>query len=389
MVALLQTRTWRNLRAAARAYNLPFDNNDTRVQAGVRLRTWLLEHGHLQRAFRQLTDDELTALRDLQASGGQQRLTHFCQRYGIIRRYRPWRADSPRHPWKRPVSTAEKLWHLAMIEIERGASTVIRLPDEVAALLPPLPLPEPVQHPVDWRDGIESKSHSANFMRDLVAFVASFQSLRTPSRFGRWFSVQTLRAINQRLVLPDALHAIRSERHTHRLRWLHYVAHVAALLHDDTPTPAFSHWLASADPLAHVWSAIVDDLRHSSAHWLQFGFPVVSASALSAVLQLLDKLVSGASYRPRALWRTVRHRIDWRTFRWLLHGPLRWSGRVVLRDNIMILHAAALPASQPAHLEVYDQALIVQLPAFPHLQPLAHCWAWAHSDTPYTLRIDA
>ena len=145
MVALLAYRTWRTIRLASLAHGLKFDTTQTKQQGFERLRSVLLDDGRLRRAYQQLTEAEREPLIALQMAGGSMPRYQFEAQFGAIRRYRPWREDAPRHPWRRPVSAAEKLWQLALVEImpDQPHDRVV-LVDEVRSLLPPLPRPQPL-----------------------------------------------------------------------------------------------------------------------------------------------------------------------------------------------------------------------------------------------------
>lgn len=117
MVLLLANRTWREVRLTAHTHGLGFDTNQTK-QAGLGfVRAALLEDDYLARAYHRLTDAEREPLCALQIAGGQLPLPRFTAAFGTIRPYKPWANLAARFFWKRPVSIAEKLWHLGMVEI--------------------------------------------------------------------------------------------------------------------------------------------------------------------------------------------------------------------------------------------------------------------------------
>ncbi len=227
MTALLAHRTWYTIRSASLAYGMGFNTNLTREEGRQHVRQALLDGGRLRQAFRDLRPDEVEALVTLQAAGGSLPYLDFSAHFGGIRPYRPWRADSPQHPWKRPVSPAEKLWHLAFIEIVDGQVVIA---DEVLVLLPPLPIPRPLE--IDRSTQLEWQvAHSrAVCCRNVAALLSVAGQIKTLGK--QWLSRGSLARINERLHQPESLDGISTERQTGRLRFLHYLADVGGLLID-------------------------------------------------------------------------------------------------------------------------------------------------------------
>lgn len=175
MTILLANRTWYTIRLAALAHGLRFNTRQTREQGHDFLRRALIEGGGLAKAYHSLAQHEREPLLALQAAAGYLPLHEFTARFGGIRPYKPWRNGtslSDRQPWKRPISPAEKLWHLGLVEIVRGGRgrpDVVALPEEVADLLPPPPRPLP--HPSDVPAAARPPAREAA-LRDLAALVA-------------------------------------------------------------------------------------------------------------------------------------------------------------------------------------------------------------------------
>ena len=222
-INLLQNRTWRDLRVTARAYQLRFNNNFTRAEAAGFLHRMLIDEGWLRRAINRLSETEHEALMALKAQHGRIKRWRFTQAYGHIRRYRPWLPHALPHPWRRPVSTAEKLWFLGLIEVDKHQAVL--LPDAVSRLLPPVPHPQMAVWP-----GPTPDLDSGAIVRDVAALLGTL--LHAPVRLlhGRWLPPYTLKAINQRVSQPEDMTGIRSEFQCRRTRFLHYLARAAGLV---------------------------------------------------------------------------------------------------------------------------------------------------------------
>ncbi len=226
MLALLTHRTWRNLRLTAHAHGLSFHTKHSKTQVYARLYRSLVDDGVLRRRFKQLSVDERAALHALQAAGGTLAQHRFQKAFGTIRIYRPWRGDdTPKTPWKRPQSIAEKLWYLGFIEIVKGRPDHVSLPDEVLALLPPLPRLEaetPVVTPL-------TPSGADALCGDVALMLGALMFHDVCPLHGRWIPLRALRRINRHLRTSDDLNGVRSELQTGRLRFLHYLAECTGL----------------------------------------------------------------------------------------------------------------------------------------------------------------
>ncbi len=220
---LLARRTWRDLRATARMYRINFDNLWTREQALAGLRRALLDERHLEKALKCLSAEEREALMALKAHHGAMMRYEFSRAFGKIRPYRPWRDDAPPHPWRRPISIAEKLWYLGMIEVQDHQA--ILLPDSVATCLPEVPHPQTVM----W-EGDTPDLDPASVVRDVAALLGALLNMPVRPLHGRWLAPSAIKAINLRLAQPESLSQVRSEFQTERIRFLHYVAQAAGLL---------------------------------------------------------------------------------------------------------------------------------------------------------------
>lgn len=241
---MLERRSWRELRATAHAHGLRFNTNLDKETAHERLHRELVD-GQLRRSFRALTLHDRAALSALQAAEGTLYLHEFVGAFGEIRAYKPWREDAPIHPWRRPVSPAEKLWFLGFITIykgEDGRPRTVRAPADVLDLLPPLPRPRP------HFKCLPRPALSPDTLRvDLAALLGSLLIEPVKPRWHRWLPPWALKAINARLRVREEVDSMGSELQTGRLRFLHYLAEVGGLTGDQSgailPTTAAWAWL--------------------------------------------------------------------------------------------------------------------------------------------------
>ena len=373
MVALLAYRTWRTIRLASLAHGLKFDTRQTKQQGFERLRTVLLDDGRLRRAYQQLTEAEREPLIALQMAGGSMPRYQFEAQFGAIRRYRPWRDDAPRHPWRRPVSAAEKLWHLALVEIvpDQPQDRVV-LVDEVRALLPPLPRPQPLPSRV-----IEAAKPNprAVFCRELAAFLAGLLAGETRWLHGRWLSPRSMAAINRRMLVSET--TARSEIRAGRTRFLHYAAHVAGLIAPQMPTPAAWRWLESDQRWEVVAQAITHDLHSRHPLWDQYRLPEISADGWDALMAALAHFPPEQPCSVESLYAMVRFQLSRQTLTTLLNGELTWIGLLAVHEGAVVVIAPEIGDAQPARLVRHEQALYVDLPPLPDLRAFVEVSSWA------------
>lgn len=373
-VALLAGRTWRDLRLTARAYGLRFNNNWTKDEAFFALRRALLEEGRLRQALKRLDSREREALLALKAHGGRLVRYTFCQSYGAIRRYRPWRDDAPPHPWRRPISMAEKLWFLGLIEVDTHRAVL--LPDAVAALLPPVPHPQTVV----WDVRVDLDASAV--VRDVAALLGTL--LYRPVRLlhGRWLPPYTLKAINQRVSLPETLDGVRSEFQCGRTRFLHYLAEIAGLVSVQggvlLPTVEAWSWLALPYPQAHrrLVEAMRADLGARHPQWQRFRFPPLAPAAWDFLLDLPP-----GQYQQAALVKQLRLKMlddaagDY--IQAALDGPLPWLGLAACMDGVVVCPSSAYPATETAQLSLHIDSIGLILPPAPSLTGLVRLLGFA------------
>ncbi len=384
---LLANRTVRELGTVAHSYGLPFNNRKPKTEIYARVVAALGEGQHLQRAYRTLSSDERDALRTLHTAGGELAQTQFSAYFGEIRPYRPWVAESPRQPWKRPISAAEKVWYLGFIELRDDQ---VVLCADIGALLPPLPMVHPAPTMLD-----ESESTPAALLVDLAAFLGSLMHDRAKVMHGRWLSPRSFRRIDRALrVRESEIMAARSERGVGRLRYLHYLADCAGLVNivNGALKPSIEAW-AWLDSAPDVqWrmlnEAVARDLSARNPLWERYGLPAISRAAWDRLHQVLETLPSGATYGVRALLKRLHVEcpgVSAEQIRALLSGPLSWSGQVMLcADGKQFVYLnnvpPMFPIQTPATLVESESALIIHLSEMPPLRPLVEILGWATAD---------
>jgi hypothetical protein len=369
---LLAHRTCRLLQLVSHAHGIGLNTRWNKAQRYQHVRRALLDTGGLARAFRRLSADEREPLIALQVAGGTLRLDEFTRRFGQIRRYRPWRVDAPPHPWRRPVSCAEKLWHLALIEISPRAQVL--LPDEVRALLPPIPRPAPVTSRM-----AAPRHPRATCLRQLAGLLSLLLSGRARWVHGRWLSPKSVAAVQARsftAITPD------------QVRFLHYLADVSGLIAQRELTPAAWIWLTAPDAWSQLLTAVRADLHSRHPRWEQFRLPAITTPAWDALLRQIASLTPGQTYSLTSVCTALRFDLAPILTEQLLHTVLTWVGLVVTEgDQIMVPTPYSAPP-QPAYLRSSPAALDLDLPLFPPLRSLVEIGAWAEFVGSQRLHVD-
>jgi hypothetical protein len=236
---LLAQRTWWELRAIALAHRWHFDTHWSKAQAVDHLAEKLTQTPVLRSMLDVLDPKALEVLQVLHLTQAPRSARQFLETFGPIRPYKPWQDDERYHPWRNPISPAEKLWHLGLIfEVKCSTGTLMVLPHEVRHLLPMgTPQPEPPDTPPP----------ESTLILDLVHLLAYLQGHRVRALHGRWLAPSHVRALNWRFAHPDPRVAeARSELQTGYLRFVHYLAEcaglVAPVLDDLMPTPTAWTW---------------------------------------------------------------------------------------------------------------------------------------------------
>jgi hypothetical protein len=396
MLALLTQRTWRNLRLTAHAHGLPFHTKQAKAQVYERLYRSLVDEGRLRKRFRQLSEDERGALKVLQATeNGRLPLHLFQKAYGKIRIYRPWREDgTPKQPWKKPQSIAEKLWHLGFIEIIKGRPDQAALPDEVRALLPPLPRIEPVAH----MDTSLLQSSAEVLCIDVALLLGALLFHDVRLLHGRWLPPSALRIVNERLRFRENLDGIRSELRTGRLRFIHYLAEAAGLVAVQAgvlkPTVQAWRWLDL--PPDERWQrlghGVAAGLKARDRLWDRYRFPTMDAQTWNVLADGLQPLTPSCTYTRESLISIMQSHLPGSDLSTLipplLDEPLTWLGMVRVEGDVFKVLPRSFSEPQNVQLVQHEDAIDMILPDVPRLRPMVMCCAWAEVQD-NRLHIDA
>lgn len=405
MTALLAGRSWWLIRAVSQAYNLRFNANWSKEQGLAQVRAELLEGGRLKRAFRALSETERAPLVALQAAGGAMPFPRFVEAFGSMRRFRPWQPElEPRHPWKRPISVTEKLWHFGFIDIvdgKRGQSDQVVIADEVLALLPPLPEPELAE---ENETLITEEAGAGSVCHDLAALLGTLSNEEVRPIHGRWLPRWALEAWGKRSTAnPPLTIGIRSELQTGRGRFVHYLAEIAGLVAlgaDGILRPSAAAWgwlaLSHGEQWERLRSAVESDVCGRERLWDSYRLPNIEPRVWKALIAQLRKLEPHQTYTVKSLVLALVPHLpgrDLRSIREALAGPLAWLG-VVAEDegvrNFRILSPLDdQTPSFPARLTAFKDAIVISLPAdSTPLRPLVELWSFAALKG-RTLRLDA
>lgn len=222
----------------------------------------------------QLPASHLNILSALAHCQGQMPLGLFEASFGLIRPYRPWRSDAPRHPWRAPVSLSEEL-------IFRGLIFVIRLPGQPAQVVLPDEIALVLQEPEHPTPSLAPGPEAGSWLLDLVLFLVYLQQVDVRPIHGRWLSVHHCRQLGACLSPPlqGAWQSLPSERHATRIAFLHYLAERLNLLTTTAgllkPSPSVATWLAQdpAELLATCWRSWLAPDEANRHLWRRFRLP--------------------------------------------------------------------------------------------------------------------
>jgi hypothetical protein len=230
----LEMTSWRTLRAIGRQRGLRLSSNIRKAELVDRLVQVLPNPDNLETALALLAEPERHTLGQVLAAGGR-----------VPGRYLP----------HAPLAA---LRHLGLVFYERVTEDVF-VPQE---LIPLLPAPD---HAPPSLPAPEEKSYQLALVaaHDLACLLALLQREDVRPLHGRWLPPRLLATWGEMCAWPPASPHVRSELHTGRRRFLHYLAEVAGLLGGAgpylTPTPAAWLWLESppAGRLNALWHACV------------------------------------------------------------------------------------------------------------------------------------
>ena len=168
-------------------------------------------------ALDDLSPAESEALAALQAAGGWMETPRFARRFGAVRTMGPARLERER-PWESPVNPAEGLWYRGLIfkgfrQTEAGVVEVVYIPDDLLALLPTAPPPEPPFAPEPTTTPPRVQPATSALVEDVFAVLVHVRN--HPVRLTPDGSLRPtdLQAINALTVSPvPAARAARDER---------------------------------------------------------------------------------------------------------------------------------------------------------------------------------
>ena len=398
----------RNLLVMARLRGVAAKHDTPKAELVERLHHASLDPRDINRQLRKLSPDEVKALEALVAAGGQMGLGRFTRRFGPIRPYKPWREDSPRHPWRNPISPAERLWYLGLIfqtTAEAGTEPLVVIPGDLLPLLPirePPSLAEKLRPAPSITEVSGEGAATTDLLHDLALLLSSLHRQDVRPLYGRWLAPRHLHDWNRRCACPEDLAGVRSELQTGRLRFIHYLAEVAALVAPTSsylkPTPAAWEWLATSptEQLRALWKSWLAPTDVTRTLWRRYRLPGhEEGSPLEAVNCLVDGLAHCPTDEPFALDSLIEALqsadetlagCPTETLDGLLTGPLAWLGILDIRPSAARLTAWGTwllglvpdpPPIAPAIPFILDDDLTVRLPGRPRTHHLVQLEAWA------------
>lgn len=349
----LEQSPWRRLWAVAVLHDVPRQPRPAKAELARRLQECLTRAAVWDAQLPALAAEEREALEALTTAGGRLPRWPFERRFGPIRAYRPWRADSPQAPWRTPCSVAEHLWYLGVIHPwpprpKPGEVQEVLVPQELLALL--------VAHLTSLSsEGEERGEHRAadDGRWDVAMLLGLLYGEDIRPLHGRWLPPWALRDLNARFSVPEELGEARSERKVRRLSFLHYLAAAAGLIEVAggflKPTLRGWSWLAATpqEQWQQLWEGWCDGSAASEQLWRHFHLP---GHRTPAPLVIRDRLLHHLASRKEGwtAWgdfvhllvvRDVSLAARWsgeqeeteRILRGLLEGPLTWMGVVTWR----------------------------------------------------------
>jgi len=220
-----------------------------------------------------LSSEEHAALHWLAAHDGRMPLHDFTHTFGPIRPHRPWRMDNPTHPWRHPVSTAEKLLYKGLIYLtpsdpQRRQPRYVILPTEFLTLIPADNPPADTEPAPQFPSASAPLTPSFDPLLDLALFLSYLQRADVRPLHGRWLSLRHLRALGPCLSPPYPCQDVRSELQAGRIAFIHYLAEslglVLSVSNHLKPSPAALSWLGRPrstqfQALRKAWLSPTDD----------------------------------------------------------------------------------------------------------------------------------
>ena len=392
--SVLENRTWRGLMVTAKAHQMPFHTQQNKQEAKAYLGEQLPTR--LQGAVKKLSSAQKEGLMSLKAHQGAMPLYRFQAHFGEIRPYRPWRDDAPAHPWRHPISAAERLWYLGLVDIQRGTNGVpasVYAPQEALDLLPSLPHPN-----YRKRVWVYKETPREHLLTDIAIFLGLLLRKRVKAVRGRWLSLGFMREWNRLCGIQDDLRGVRTELQAGRLKFLHYLGDVAGLVAVENgvlqPTVSAWEWL-DAEPRvkwAMLWDAMGQDVGSRQPLWDDYRLPMVARDVWTLLIEQLAAVPEGVVMNRAAFIGSLRHYLPPSNYaeqvNSMLESVLTWCGVVhCTKKNMGILPRTIAQPTTGYIKEGYD-ALWLTLPTFPHARPLIELLSFATLDAK-GIRIDA
>ena len=312
---ILRACTRSHLAAVAAALGWPDRAGAAKSTLVAELLVHLDGDAHLRAQFAAIEDEGLAALRVLLRYGGSMRQPAFEARFGPLRPYRPWSADSVRRPWRAPVSLTERVVYAGLVfPIGHGNSPHARqlvLPVEYGRCLPSVSARDRgIGRAMDHRAPRPARAPSAPVepLADLALFLAYLNRHAIVPLHGRWLAPTHVRRLGGRLRPREPVCTAASELQAERLRFVHFVAERLGLVSVDgdhlRPSPLAVAWLSAPPP---------DALSEIRWAWLEAYLPHPDRDSRSAAISLAQRyrLPGAATRRSRAAVRALlRHLVE-------------------------------------------------------------------------------
>ncbi len=304
----LDRYNWYMLRAIALARDLKRAREPTKSDLVDLLAHDILSKSGGELSASPLSDEAQLALESLIAHSGQMPLNKFCRRFGHVRPYKPWRQDSPHHPWRSPISPAEILWYQGLIfkSTQRQGlweKEYIVIPEDLLALLPPVE----TQSLPALIESASTPSHvvKADLLYDVCLFLGFLNSQDIIPLHGRWLPPRQMQALNRLFSAPEDLTKVRSEKRTGRLRFIHYLCETTGLValagRYLKPTPMVASWLAEGrrEKLLTLWEGWQSGSETNYQLWARYELP---GWKQRNPLAILTRLLPYVAQCPPAQW---------------------------------------------------------------------------------------
>lgn len=415
----LQKAPIRELEIIARLWQCYIADKPRKKQLVSHLMQVMRKATHLQRILEQLTSDERAALDALIANSGRLSWLTFRAQFGEIRPYTPWDKASEAHPWRHPISAAERLSHLGLIfrhprRPKANQEVVVLIASDLLALLPK------VKSPTEAAivKSAAKVPHQKSFLLDIALFLSLLHREDISPLHKRWLPPKQIKALNQRFSLSEEVTS--SELKTKRLRFLHFLAEAANLitLTGGCLKPNLNGWNWLNAPQAKRYQQLWQAQRNVSVDlWKRYRFPGIDEEQpVQLFNSLLTHLAQAQPSVPLALdtfsqqleaqepnFFAMRERFDslkagkniiaFNFINSIIKGPLRWWGLLSLSQHNgqelitltplghWLLRGQGSPPHSQTHPITIDQQLNITLPttvALPTLMQIEFVAAWHH-----------